>query len=100
MVPGDSRTSVQHATCSGLTSGFGMRPGVSRKLWPLSPSDFTEHVAQVVNLMIAFAIMTSFERPLSGVTLQEDRVRRKGDCSLVWFPGTRVPQYSILRVPA
>ena len=37
MVPEDSRTSVQHTTCSGLTSGFGMRPGVSRKLWPLSP---------------------------------------------------------------
>ena len=37
MVPGDSRTSVQHTTCSGLTAGFGMRPGVSRKLWPLSP---------------------------------------------------------------
>ena len=27
-------------------------------------------------------------------------VRRKGDCSLVWFPGTRVPQYNILRVSA
>ena len=40
MVPGDSRTSVQHTTCSGLTSGFGMRPGVSRKLWPPSPHDF------------------------------------------------------------
>ena len=37
MVPGDSRTSVQHTTCLGLTAGFGMRPGVSRKLWPLSP---------------------------------------------------------------
>ena len=37
MVPEDSRTSVQHTTCSGLTAGFGMRPGVSRKLWPLSP---------------------------------------------------------------
>ena len=37
MVPEDSRTSVQYTTCLGLTAGFGMRPGVSRKLWPLSP---------------------------------------------------------------
>lgn len=39
MVPGDSRTSVQHTTCVSLTAGFGMRPGVSRQLWPLSPHD-------------------------------------------------------------
>lgn len=38
MVPGDSRTSV-HTTCVSLTAGFGMRPGVSRQLWPLSPHD-------------------------------------------------------------
>ena len=37
MVPGDSRTSVQHTTCVSLTAGFGMRPGVSRQLWPQSP---------------------------------------------------------------
>ena len=37
MLPGDSRTSVQHDTFAGLTAGFGMGPGVSRQLWPLSP---------------------------------------------------------------
>ena len=40
------------------------------------------------------------EHSLFGITLQEQSVSKEGDCSLVWFPGTRVPQYSILRVSA
>jgi hypothetical protein len=37
VVPERSRSSVQHDTWAGLTSGFGMGPGVSPPLWPLLP---------------------------------------------------------------
>jgi hypothetical protein len=48
MLPGDSRTSVQHDTFAGLTAGFGMGPGVSRQLWQLSSHVFKSSCLSVL----------------------------------------------------
>ena len=36
-VPVGSRTTVQESTQEGLTSGFGMGPGITPPLWPCTP---------------------------------------------------------------
>ncbi len=36
-VPVGSRTTVQESTQEGLTSGFGMGPGIAPPLWPCTP---------------------------------------------------------------
>ena len=44
-VPVGSRTTVQETTQEGLTSGFGMGPGITPPLWPCTLSNLIDKFA-------------------------------------------------------
>ena len=63
-LPTGSRTAVPEGTQAGLTSGFGMGPGVSPPLWPShpSPSGIRRGALRIVDLAHGKAVATRRKR--------------------------------------